>query len=603
MTKVAIYARYSSDLQGEASIDDQIRTCKARAQTEGWQVLDCYADHATSGASLMRPGIQMLMQHAAEGKFDILLSEALDRLSRDQADIATVFKRMKFAGVQIVTLSEGEISNLHIGLKGTMNALFLQDLAHKTRRGLSGRIEKGKSGGGICYGYDVVRRFNDAGEAIRGDRSINEEQAEVVRRIFRDYALGKSAKAIAHQLNKEAIACPCGDSWGQSTINGNRRRGTGILNNELYIGVLVWNRQRFIKDPDSGRRVARLNPEESWMRREVPELRIVDQDLWDRVKTRQKDLDAKGDKFYQKRRPPHLFSYLLKCGCCNGGFSKISQSHYGCSTARNKGTCDNFRTVKQEILERSVLTSLREGLMDPKLCEVFCEEYTRYVNELRMERTGATRSLQAELVRLERDRQRVAKAVLAGVNPDSLKAESDRVVTRRKEIEEILENADEEAPVLLHPSMALRYRNEIAALTLALDGDNNKIEAKELLRGLIERIVLTPAQGSDGLTIDLYGDLAGILSLASKRPKSDVQNALRITELDQSTEDGRANHGNRVGRKARSSAQGQVAVETSPDLSPPKPESHPSGVALGCGPEPQVKLVAGAGFEPATFGL
>ena len=66
---------------------------------------------------------------------------------------------MIFAGVRIVTLAEGEIGELHVGLKGTMNALFLKDLADKTRRGLKGRVEKGQSGGGLCFGYTVKREM------------------------------------------------------------------------------------------------------------------------------------------------------------------------------------------------------------------------------------------------------------------------------------------------------------------------------------------------------------------------------------------------------------------------------------------------------------
>lgn len=118
---------------------------------------------------------------------------------------------MEFAGIKIVNLSEGEISSLHIGLKGTMNSMFLKDLADKTRRGLRGRVEKGKSGGGLAYGYKVARKFNAAGEAIKGEREIDEDQAKIVRRIFREYALeNKSPKAIASRLNEEGIACPSG---------------------------------------------------------------------------------------------------------------------------------------------------------------------------------------------------------------------------------------------------------------------------------------------------------------------------------------------------------------------------------------------------------
>src|ERR1700730_2584960 len=84
-----------------------------------------------------------------------LLRFSSGRLSRDQEDIAGLYKRMAYADVKIVTLSEGEVTHLHVGLKGTMNALFLKDLADKTRRGQRGRIELGKSGGGNAYGYET----------------------------------------------------------------------------------------------------------------------------------------------------------------------------------------------------------------------------------------------------------------------------------------------------------------------------------------------------------------------------------------------------------------------------------------------------------------
>ena len=80
------------------------------------------------------------MDEVASGTVDIVIAEALDRLSRDQEDIARIYKRLSFAQVTLVTLAEGEINELHNGLKGTMNALFLKDLANKTRRGQRGRV-------------------------------------------------------------------------------------------------------------------------------------------------------------------------------------------------------------------------------------------------------------------------------------------------------------------------------------------------------------------------------------------------------------------------------------------------------------------------------
>ena len=125
-----------------------------------------------------------------------------------------------------------------------MNALFLKDLADKTRRGIRGRVELGKSGGGLCYGYQVRRVISLGDPAATGDREIVQVQAEVIRRIFRDYAAGVSPKALTKRLNGERCSGPNGKPWNPSTIHGNPARGTGILNNELYVGRLVWNRLR-----------------------------------------------------------------------------------------------------------------------------------------------------------------------------------------------------------------------------------------------------------------------------------------------------------------------------------------------------------------------
>lgn len=107
--RAVIYARYSSDLQSASSIEDQIRLCRERADRAGWQIVGSYEDAATSGASLMRPGIQRLQQDARERRFDVVISEALDRLSRNQADIAALYQNLTFAGTAIETLAEARI--------------------------------------------------------------------------------------------------------------------------------------------------------------------------------------------------------------------------------------------------------------------------------------------------------------------------------------------------------------------------------------------------------------------------------------------------------------------------------------------------------------
>jgi DNA invertase Pin-like site-specific DNA recombinase len=148
--RAVIYARYSSDLQREASIEDQLSLCGDRAQREGWTIIGTYTDRAISGADITNmSGINALLADARAGRFDIVVSEALDRISRDQEDIAGIYKRLRHSEVSMFTLAEGQVDELHIGLKGTMNALFLKDLASKIRRGQRGRIKSGFSAGGL----------------------------------------------------------------------------------------------------------------------------------------------------------------------------------------------------------------------------------------------------------------------------------------------------------------------------------------------------------------------------------------------------------------------------------------------------------------------
>ena len=512
--RVSIYARYSSDKQREASIEDQVRLCEERAAREGWRVVKRYTDRAISGASLMRRGIQALMQDAQSGKFDLVLTESLDRISRDQEDIAGIYKRLRFAGVKMHTLSEGEIAELHIGFTGTMSALYLKSLGEKTWRGQSGRVRAGKSGGGNCYGYEVVRRSSKEGEPERGDRRVNDKEAAIVSYIFNEYAAGKSPKAIAHALNKRKIPGPADKAWGPSTINGNWRRGTGILNNELYIGRLVWNRLAYIKNPDTGKRVSRLNDKSTLITTDVPELRMIDQDLWERVKDRQQGL-RKLPAFHEKQRPRMLLSYLLKCGCCGGGFSKVSQNHYGCSTARNKGTCHNRLTVRQDTLEGLVIGALQSRLMDPALLAEFCNEYTRHMNKLRIEKNLALSAARVELARLIKQRENIIQAIKDGVPAIEVKDDLARIAVQREELETLLLGVKEE-PVLLHPNMAAEYHKQVANLTQVLGQEENRGEAADILRSLVDRIELRPNQQGK-LEIDLYGDLAGILNLAWKK--------------------------------------------------------------------------------------
>lgn len=532
MLKAVIYARYSSDNQRVASIADQFRICREHAGRERWQIVETYHDAAISGASvILRPGVQTLLQDAQRGKFDIVLAEALDRVSRDQADVATLFKHLRFAGVQIVTLAEGEISELHVGLKGTMNALFLKDLAAKTHRGLRGRVEKGKAGGGLCYGYDVVKRTDSEGEPVRGERKINETEAAVVRRVFAEFAAGRSPRAIATDLNRDGIPGPCGHTWGDTTIRGHASRGNGIVNNELYAGVLVWNRQRFIKDPNTGKRVSRPNPVAKWIRTEVPELRIVDDALWQRVKLRQAELAkqfgattegvraARAKRLNGLRRPAFLLSGLLICGCCGGRYGIVVNDRYGCLGHFRKGICQNSRTIRRDDIERRVLTGLTDTLVSPEAVAVAVRAYAEETNRQNHERRAQADADRRTLEKIERGIKGIMTAIEDGMYQPAMKARMDELARQKAAIEARLADAPADVPDV-HPNVAELYRAKVTHLAETLADPEANGEAREDIRSLVGEVVLTPGEKRGEIHAVLRGELMAILDLAAGRRRS-----------------------------------------------------------------------------------
>ena len=402
--KVAIYARYSSDNQRDASIADQMRVCRAFAERQGWTIAQEYSDHAVSGATLLRSGFQALMRDALNRRFDVVLAESLDRFSRDQEDTAGLFKRLTFAGVNIVTLAEGDITHLHIGFKGTMNALFLKDLAEKTHRGLRGRIEDGKSAGGLCYGYRVVKALN-GGTVTTGEREIEPAEAADRRAHLPRVRRRRVAKADREEPESRGRAGPFGGPWSPSTIYGNAKRGTGILNNELYVGRLVWNRLRYVKNPDTGKRVSRLNPTSEWMSQGSPGAADRVRRALDGCEVASETRPARDEEQRASiggaKRPQYLFSGLTKCGVCGAGFIMSGKNRLGCFGARDQGRCDNHLTIRRDEVEARVLKALQDKLLSQDLFEEFCEEFTREMNRLRMEQRASLSAAEREIERIE----------------------------------------------------------------------------------------------------------------------------------------------------------------------------------------------------------
>ena len=531
--RAVIYARYSSELQLDRSIEDQIADCKRLIETKGWTVHKVYTDRAISGASaLQRPAYQQMLTDMDSGQFDMIVAEAMDRLGRNLSDCAHLGDRAKFRRVGIHTIAHGELTPIHIAVLGMMSQWFLTDLAVKTKRGQRGLVTAGKIPAGKAYGYDLLSPANAKGSPTAGQRAINPAEAAVIVRIFELYANGVSPRDIAARLNAEGIKGPDGRTWADTTIRGQNDRGTGILNNGLYRGVLEWNRCSYIKNPQTGKKTARPNPPSEWTITQVPDLRIVSDELWNKVKARQGEVrtdmarDPDGNALNATHRRKFLLSGRLYCGECGGPMTIVNQESYGCATKRSKGTCSNAGTVKRTDIEERVLGGLRDRSLAPDAVKAFMQAYLDERKRLHQEANAARAGLETELAKIDRKINALVKAIEDGLYDQSIKQQMIDLRRQHTEIEAKLALADAPPVLTLHPKLPELYRAKVADLITALNSDGMAAEAGDLIRSMVDSVILIPDASGGPMRAELHGDLANIISVCdrlsgcSKTPKA-----------------------------------------------------------------------------------
>jgi DNA invertase Pin-like site-specific DNA recombinase len=254
---VAIYARYSTDRQDARSIDDQIRRCRALAQSRKYSVVGEYTDAAVSGSHTDRADLQRLIADSRRGAFRSIVVDDLSRLSRDLGDFwRLTFSEFASVGVNVIDATTGMASNdqgarMAFGAMALISDGFVQMIRRETHRGLEGRALAGFATGGKTYGFTTVLEPNPPQpEHPRKVRVIAPDEAAIVVRIFELYAGGMALKKIAGLLNEEGIPAPHdngrgnkkGRGWGHTTI-------FSMLRNQQYVGIWTWNRENWLRSP------------------------------------------------------------------------------------------------------------------------------------------------------------------------------------------------------------------------------------------------------------------------------------------------------------------------------------------------------------------
>ena len=503
--RAAIYARFSSDMQQDRSIEDQIKICENLAKRDGIKVVATFEDRAKSGASMFeRDGLFALMKAATakQKEFNMVIVESLDRLSRDQEDLAGLFKKLTFNEVDIQTVNEGKATPIHVGIRGLVGSLFLTDLGNKTRRGQNGRAREGKIPGSVPLGYRYV-----AGK--KGEPEIDPAQAKIVNRIFDEYVSGRSPREIAQGLTRDGIPAPRGASWNyQNFISGRCGRPGGLLSNPIYVGTLVWNTTKQIINPDTGKKVKRATPPQEHITTSVPHLRIIDQSLWDAAQSlregRARSWFGPTGKIERKRpfltRSKHLLTGLLRCGLCGSNMRIRSVTrgipYAACTTADAHGACDHRRTYNMN----EVLSVVWDGL--PKIDFEAMLALNRGYKAEQEKRNKKTRS---EVERVRKDCQRVEIEIdrlVAAIESSDLPI---AVLTQRlaiKERERVgladrlrLVEAEDNKVVDLLPSAHKSYLSGIKSLAEAFERDPNDPTVRIGFHNYVHSIAVYPAAG------------------------------------------------------------------------------------------------------------
>ncbi|MDH0116910.1 recombinase family protein, partial [Rhizobium pusense] len=544
MTKnVLFYARYSTDRQHEVSIETQIELGEAFARQKGWNVVATYSDSAVSGMSfLSRPGIQRLLAHVKREHIDVVLCVTVDRLSRDVEHSAKILKDLNYQNTEIWTVHASQaITKLELHFRATLSDELVDQIRYRTREGMKTAVKKGKASTCLAYGYKLSQQRDANGDRIKGLREVDTVKADIVRRIYQLYADGMSPRDIAQLLNKESIPGPRGRKWRDTAIRGHVGRGSGILNNESYIGRIVWNRRQYRKNPETERRTARANDAAEWVLKEVPEMRIVSDELWQRVKDRQRVVGdlfdfGQSNRLNATHRPEYLLSGMLECAECGGPYAISGKDRYSCTNRKKRlpidelggACCGNSKTITRHELEERVLHCLPVAFYSLDIFDRISEKMVAHeTTKLKSapsrrdelaEELATIKSKQASLMQQIQDRQAEGRPRLA-ILDDQL---DELEVTREKLVKELAATAEEPVEDFQVKIAKLKAQfnpanTEIAIRKLIFLARNNADEQAKrrlmpIVRDLIQTVVIGKTPGHQPAALQVHGDIANIMA-------------------------------------------------------------------------------------------
>lgn len=522
----AIYARKSTEQTGvieeEKSVTRQIDHAKVYAERKGWKVAEEYifVDDGISGAEFVkRPGFLRLMNALKpRPAFDVLIMSEESRLGREQIETAYALKQITDAGVRVFFYLEDRERTLDSALEKVMLSLtnFAAEVERERakQRTYDALLRKAKAGhvtGGRVYGYDNREIVTADGQRLHVVRVINQEQAATIRRVFEMYASKLGLTRIAKTLNAESVPSPRGKAgWAPSAIRE-------MLYRPLYRGEIVWNEYQKIERGGTKRRRRRESGE--LIKLDAPDLRIISDELWQRVTARLKQVqnvfvrkssaDAKGQLLGRPAMrdfdSPYLLSGLARCRSCGGPIDASGRDSggkrrtYGCAYHRKRGAsiCKNALRIEQDALDTILLQAMSEAL-DERLIEVAIEKALARIRAGDETRLSRKSLVERELSLIEAYESNLVDAIARGENMDPLLAKLRAEEKRKKQLIEELSHLMRPAGIVEIDAVRIkRDLQDRVKDTKNLLG-RHPAQARQMLRKLLEEPLMCEAFEENG---------------------------------------------------------------------------------------------------------
>lgn len=516
---IAIYCRVSTDEQAEFgySIDEQKRLLEEWCKANDYIIYKCYSDRGISGKNIKdRPALKELLSDAKEGKFDMVISWKINRVSRKLEDVLKIVNILEKNNITFKSYSEPFETDTPAGrMQFQMMALIGEfergTIAQNVKMGMIAKAKSGNWCGGRVLGYDLVPN-NSPEEEKKGKNKleINEKEAEIVRFIFNEYSKGKGYKAITNKMNKLGYKTKKGNNFSVGSIRD-------ILTNPVYIGEIRYN----VRQNWSEKRRRNINPNP--IRVKGKHEAIIDRELWDKVQLILESKKGKPSRIYDGE---YLLTGILRCPKCGAGMvisrttntladgTKKRIAYYCCGNWKNKGTsvC-NSNTIRVDKANEYVFKKIEELVSN----EAMIKAVVKNINKERKDKVKPAKRLlgdiDKELEKLDKRKRKIFEAY----EDDILTKEEFQ--TRKDELNEKIRILEEEKKPLLNTisedvSEEIPYefiKDILMNFSKILNSSVSREQQKKLLHMIISEITMNESREIDSIKLNINDKLVEYL--------------------------------------------------------------------------------------------